>query len=334
MIIRRTLAELTVAATTTLALAATAACSGTNGAASELPDARLKGDWAGRAKIIVTWCEQEQLDLHLVIHEDASVTGTVGDAVLVDGRVKRNRGAVGEALNVKTDFIIQGELHGPVVAAEDIARDGVNIPFMLEDDALQGAVHTTGWHIGPPDKMVLTAPFEALSRELTDFGATVETLTPRRLGTVARLHVLDGIAFASQPSPDDLRRFEQAGLVTVLNLRHPEEMDFDEAGMVHAARLTYHSVPWNGPDELTDDVFDEVREMLRTAERPLLFHCSSANRVGANWLPYRVLDQGLSWEQALKEARAMGMRTEAYPVLARDYIDRRAAEEGSGPSGE
>jgi hypothetical protein len=76
-----------------------------------------------------------------------------------------------------------------------------------------------------------------------------------------------------------------------------------------------------------------VRELLRTTERPLLFHCASANRVGANWIPYRMLDQGVTWEQAVDEARAMGLRTEAYVDLARDYVARHGGEVTPGGDG-
>jgi uncharacterized protein (TIGR01244 family) len=90
--------------------------------------------------------------------------------------------------------------------------------------------------------------------------------------------------------------------------------------------MGYHNVPWNGPDELTDERFDTVRELLRTAERPLLLHCSSGNRVGAMWLAYRALDDGLSYEEALREAKIVGMKTPAFETKAKSYIERRQQE--------
>jgi protein tyrosine phosphatase (PTP) superfamily phosphohydrolase (DUF442 family) len=69
-------------------------------------------------------------------------------------------------------------------------------------------------------------------------------------------------------------------------------------------------------------VFVEARKQLKAAERPILLHCGSANRVGAVWLPYRVLDAGLAWDAALAEAKTIGLRTPALEAKAMDYVQR------------
>jgi hypothetical protein len=125
--------------------------------ASHATPPELVGHWQGSGRIIVTWCEQERLPVLLDIGADGTVAGTIGDARLVEARVRRNRGALGRALHVKTDWIVTGDLDGPVVAAEGIERDGVKLPFNLLDAELKGAVHTTGSHRGGRDSMVLTA---------------------------------------------------------------------------------------------------------------------------------------------------------------------------------
>ncbi|MEM9556140.1 MAG: protein tyrosine phosphatase family protein [Acidobacteriota bacterium] len=143
-------------------------------------------------------------------------------------------------------------------------------------------------------------------------------------GTIARLHTLDGVFLASQPQPADFERARTDGVKTVINLRHEDETDFDEPTVVEELGLGYVHLPFNGPDELTDEVFDQARELLRTTERPILLHCGSANRVGAVWLPYRVLDEGLSWDEALAEAKEVGLKTPAYEELAKDYVERHS----------
>ena len=62
--------------------------------------------------------------------------------------------------------------------------------------------------------------------------------------------------------------------------------------------------------------------MFNTVERPALVHCGSANRVGAVYLPWRVLDGGLSVEDALAEAKVVGLKTPMYETKALDYIKR------------
>lgn len=154
-------------------------------------------------------------------------------------------------------------------------------------------------------------------------GPTTAPLEPASLGSIRRLHALGGVLAASQPAALDLEQAQEGGVRTVVNLRHESEVtDFDEPALVRSLGLTYVSIPWSGVDELTDEVFDRAREVLQTAERPLLVHCHSANRVGAVWLPWRVLDGGLSWDAALAEAEQVGLRTPALVDRARDYVLR------------
>lgn len=149
-------------------------------------------------------------------------------------------------------------------------------------------------------------------------------LAPAACGSIERLHVLDGVLLASQPSPADLEQARAEGVRTVLNLRRPaEQAGFDEAAFVESLGLVYVALPFGGPDELDDALFARARELLSHAERPLLVHCASANRVGAVWIPWRVLDGGLGLEEALAEARAIGLRSPGLEAKARDYVARQ-----------
>lgn len=40
------------------------------------------------------------------------------------------------------------------------------------------------------------------------------------------------------------------------------------------------------------------------------------------WMVWRVLDGGISFEEALAEAQEIGLRTEAYAEKAADYVRR------------
>lgn len=152
---------------------------------------------------------------------------------------------------------------------------------------------------------------------------TTDTLEPYECGTITRLHTLGGVFLASQPKPEDFAQAKKGGVKTVINLRHADEIkDFDEKKVVESEGLKYINLPWDGPAELTDEVFDQARAHLKTAERPILLHCASANRVGAVWLPYRVLDGGLSWDDALAEAKTVGLKSPDYEAKAKDYIQR------------
>ena len=61
--------------------------------------------------------------------------------------------------------------------------------------------------------------------------------------------------------------------------------------------------------------------------RPVLVYCQSANRVGALFLPYLVLDEHLPFEEAQRRATAVGLRSSDYAALALDYVKRHAQTE-------
>ena len=152
-------------------------------------------------------------------------------------------------------------------------------------------------------------------------------LEPAKCGAVKQLHVLDDIFLAGQPSVADFAEFKKRGVKSVLNVRTKEELDFDEAKTLKDLGLSYHHIPIAGPNALTDENFDKIRKLLNTKEeRPLLFHCASANRVGAVWLAHRVLDGGLTYDAALIEAKAVGLSAPALEAKAKDYIAKQKAK--------
>ena len=152
-------------------------------------------------------------------------------------------------------------------------------------------------------------------------------LEPAKCGAVKQLHVLDDIFLAGQPSAADFAEFKKRGVKSVLNVRTKEELDFDEAKTLKDLGLSYHHIPIAGPNALTDENFDKIRKLLNTKEeRPLLFHCASANRVGAVWLAHRVLDGGLTYDAALIEAKAVGLSAPALEAKAKDYIAKQKAK--------
>lgn len=151
-----------------------------------------------------------------------------------------------------------------------------------------------------------------------------EVLRAEELGSVRKLHRFGDIYFADQPSAEDLALFQSRGVRTVLDIRHDAETpELDERAIVESLGMRYVYVPWNGPAELNDRVFDELRAVLKDAERPLLFHCASANRVGAIWLAYRALDDGIELQAAREEAVTIGMRTPEYEAAALEYVRSR-----------
>lgn len=136
---------------------------------------------------------------------------------------------------------------------------------------------------------------------------------------------LEGVATAGQPEEKHLKPLAQAGYRTIIDLRTlEEERGFEEPEAVRRAGMEYVNIPV-GHETVGDEAFDGLRELLADPERrPALVHCSSANRVGALLIPYLVLDEGKSTEEAEEIASRVGLRSEELKRSALAYVgDRR-----------
>ena len=151
----------------------------------------------------------------------------------------------------------------------------------------------------------------------------VNKLEPSKCGNVGNLHRFGKIYLAGQPQADDFRIAHEMGIKSVLSIREQSELDWDEKKVVEDLGMQYFHVPFRGPKKLTDDVFAKTRKLFSDkAKHPIMVHCGSANRVGAVWLAHRVLDDALTEEAALAEAKKVGLRTPGYLDKVHDYIKR------------
>ena len=136
-------------------------------------------------------------------------------------------------------------------------------------------------------------------------------------------HRKDNLYFGGQFSSDDIANLQAKNIKRVVTLRTDGEVDWDEQAALKAAGIEFLKVPFRSPEDLTDDVFDRTRELFRDKSQATLIHCGSANRVGSVWLPFRVLDEGVSIETALAEAKEIGLRVKSIQEKAIDYMRRR-----------
>ncbi|MGJ8696181.1 MAG: hypothetical protein ACSHYF_07675 [Verrucomicrobiaceae bacterium] len=117
----------------------------------------MTGSWSGEAKVIVDWVKQPSLPVAIEINQNGTVSGTIGDATLSEATLKPNRGAIGKKLNLATDFIITGNLRGPLIQSENITRDSVSIPLNFSTDRFTGGIHTSGSKLGKNDTRIFSA---------------------------------------------------------------------------------------------------------------------------------------------------------------------------------
>jgi uncharacterized protein (TIGR01244 family) len=138
-----------------------------------------------------------------------------------------------------------------------------------------------------------------------------------------RIHEFGGVFLAGQPTPEGFAEAQKAGVRTVVNLRAANELDWNEKATVVGLGMQYVHVPIASADALTDEIFAQMRGLLKDkTKRPMLVHCFSAGRVGATWLAHRVLDDGLTVEAALAEAKEIGLKKEDFIAKATEYVQR------------
>ena len=150
------------------------------------------------------------------------------------------------------------------------------------------------------------------------------------LGQTRNVHACGRLLLAGQPTEADVTKLKARGVKRVITLRTAGEINWDEGAAVKDAGLDFVEIPIRSPASLTDDVFGRIRKLLKDSHQtPTLLHCGSANRVGAVWLAYRVLDEGVPIETAIDEAKTIGLRSSQLEARARQYIERHAREQSA-----
>ena len=131
---------------------------------------------------------------------------------------------------------------------------------------------------------------------------------------------IEGVITAGQPGEEHLQALADAGYRTIIDLRtSQEERGYDEPETARHAGMEYINLPV-GPESLDGTKIERFRELMNDADRrPALVHCSSANRVGALLMPYMILDEGKSREEATQIARQIGLKSNELEQKVLEY---------------
>jgi protein tyrosine phosphatase (PTP) superfamily phosphohydrolase (DUF442 family) len=148
---------------------------------------------------------------------------------------------------------------------------------------------------------------------------------------VPRVLCLDGsFATGGQPTDQAYAKAAASGFRSVLSLRTASEGInlMRERALVEKNNLRYFNVPVVSSAPRPEQADEFIRLVKEKSNHPMLINCSSANRVGAFMLIFRVLEQGWSEDKALEEAIKIGIRGDELKKFARDYIAQRRSKQG------
>jgi protein tyrosine phosphatase (PTP) superfamily phosphohydrolase (DUF442 family) len=135
---------------------------------------------------------------------------------------------------------------------------------------------------------------------------------------------LPGLLTSGQPGVASFRALAAAGVATIIDIRDPlEPRPFDEPALVRELGMTYLN-PTVRQGALDDSMMEAALRALRDhAGQPVLLHCASANRVGGVLIPYLMIDQGMSEEDAVAAALKIGLRGADLLDWGVDYAQRK-----------
>jgi uncharacterized protein (TIGR01244 family) len=119
----------------------------------------------------------------------------------------------------------------------------------------------------------------------------------------------DGLATANAITVAAIPKLADAGFKAIIDLRSPTESGVaEEAAAAGRGGLRYVNIPVTQAT-LTVESVRKVADVLdQSANRPVLIHCASGNRVGAVIELYREGIHGVDHETARNEARAIGLQ--------------------------
>jgi uncharacterized protein (TIGR01244 family) len=125
----------------------------------------------------------------------------------------------------------------------------------------------------------------------------------------------DELMIGGTPTGPELAAFADAGFLTVIDLRAPQEDGVAwEKDYVPTLGMEYVSLPIAGKAGVTEDAARALRIALIEAEAPVLLHCASGNRVGALFAIAMAKMDGVDPEMAIEAGKLAGM-TRLEPVV-------------------
>lgn len=118
-----------------------------------------------------------------------------------------------------------------------------------------------------------------------------------------------GVMTSGQPTGEQLQLLAEEGYHTIIDLRQAQEPHgFDEPTAAKDNGMAYVNVPVT-PATLDQATIDHFLAAMRGATKPVIVHCSTANRVGALFYAWLTLERKEPAEKALEKAKAIGLHS-------------------------
>jgi protein tyrosine phosphatase (PTP) superfamily phosphohydrolase (DUF442 family) len=178
---------------------------------------------------------------------------------------------------------------------------------------------------------ILMVSVPAIGAEQKNDRARLDKIEQSLQADVPRVLCLDdSFATGGQPTEQAFAKVAASGFRSVLSLRGPGEgIDLNkERALVEKAGLRYFNIPVVSSAPRAEQADEFIKLVREKSNHPMLINCSTANRVGAFMMIFRVLEQGWSEQKALDEALKIGLRGDELEKFAQSYITLHKAKPG------
>jgi uncharacterized protein (TIGR01244 family) len=129
-----------------------------------------------------------------------------------------------------------------------------------------------------------------------------------------------GLYRGAQPKQDGIKKLAALGIKTIINLRASDERSRVEETEARAAGLRYFNIPMEGLSRPKDEQVEHALAIINNAaNQPVFVHCKrGSDRTGTLMAIYRIMHDGWSSEDALREAKRYGMSWIEFGM--KDYV--------------
>ena len=146
---------------------------------------------------------------------------------------------------------------------------------------------------------------------------------PETWGASNNVTHVENLYFSGQVDAESLHMARMQGVTTIVNARHPSEMDWDEKSVAEDLGLEYISIPISKKSDTFDpETIAQIDTVVgKRKGQKILMHCSSGNRVAAWYAIHLVDKQDMKNDDALDVARKNGLTREGMESRVRTYLD-------------
>ena len=134
------------------------------------------------------------------------------------------------------------------------------------------------------------------------------------------------IAYCDQPTAQDLQFLREQGVRTLVNVRLPGELLFDEEGIAEQRGLRYVHIPIAQREWSTDHFVELDKALERYHALPAVVHSAEGARAGILALAWYACHHGWAVDEVLRYARTLGLDM---PAAALDWLRAKGAREAA-----